>query len=96
MRKQLWLLSLLAVALASTISSRWWKRGPPRTPLAERPPLARVDFPKYETRKLANGLTVYAIEHREQPVVAIRLLIAAGAVNDPQTCREWHRSLRIY
>jgi zinc protease len=42
-----------------------------------------VEFPHYETRNLPNGLTVYAIEHREQPVVAIRLLIAAGSANDP-------------
>jgi zinc protease len=46
-------------------------------------PLAKVDFPKYETRKLSNGLQVYAIEHREQPVVTIRLMISAGAANDP-------------
>jgi zinc protease len=46
-------------------------------------PLAKLDFPAYEKRVLPNGLTVYALEHHEQPVVAIRLLIPAGAENDP-------------
>jgi zinc protease len=46
-------------------------------------PLAKVDFPGYEKRLLPNGLTVYALEHNEQPVVALRLLITAGSANDP-------------
>src|SRR5688572_14876983 len=48
------------------------------------PTLARVDFPRYETRVLGNGLTVYALPHREQPVVTLRLLINAGAERDPE------------
>jgi zinc protease len=50
---------------------------------ADPAPLEDVEFPGYQTRKLPNGLTVYAIEHREQPVVSIRLLIGAGAAADP-------------
>jgi len=46
-------------------------------------PLARVEFPTYEKRVLSNGLTVYALEYHEQPVVAVRLMIAAGADRDP-------------
>ena len=61
-----------------------FRRHPPKSlPRRSRRHSQRWTFPKYETRKLPNGLTVYAIEHREQPIVAIRLLIAAGAANDP-------------
>jgi zinc protease len=50
---------------------------------ADPQPLAKVSFPTYQTRKLPNGLTVYALEYHEQPVVSVRLVIGAGAVNDP-------------
>jgi zinc protease len=46
-------------------------------------PLGRIDFPAYEKRVLPNGLTVYALEYHEQPIVAVRLLITAGADSDP-------------
>ncbi len=37
-------------------------------------------FPKYETKKLANGLTIFAIEDHREPLVSYRLEIAtAGA-----------------
>jgi len=55
------------------------KEGPP-----EPGPLGKIEFPAYEKRVLPNGLTVYALEHHEQPVVAIRLLISAGADRDPR------------
>jgi len=57
-----------------------------RAPRDEPPtpqPLGRLDFPAYEKRVLPNGLTVYALEYHEQPVVAVRLLIGAGGENDP-------------
>src|SRR5262245_53873061 len=47
------------------------------------PPLERVDFPSYEKKVLPNGLTVYALEYHEQPLVAVRLMITAGAERDP-------------
>ncbi len=64
---------LLAVSSASA-----QKPAPP-----DPAPLGKVNFPAYLSKKLPNGLTVYALEHHEQPVVSIRMLIAAGAVNDP-------------
>jgi zinc protease len=70
-------LLLLLVAFAAAAGSA--QKPVPADPA----PLGKVTFPPYQTRKLSNGLTVYALEHREQPVVAIRLLIAAGAANDP-------------
>jgi zinc protease len=76
MRSVKWTLAL--VLLATTAIGFAQKPEPP-----DPAPLGNVDFPAYQTRKLPNGLTVYAIEHREQPVVSIRLLIAAGAAADP-------------
>ena len=57
----------------------WPREGPPR-PLAPRP----VVFPPYEIRKLANGLQVVLVNHNEQPSVSVRLLIRAGAAQDPK------------
>ncbi len=57
----------------------WPREGPPR-PLAARP----VVFPPYEIRKLANGLQVVLVNHNEQPSVSVRLLIRAGAAQDPK------------
>ncbi len=53
----------------------------------ERPPLALpardVKFPPYEMRTLANGLQIVVVQHHEQPVVTLRLLVRAGASSDP-------------
>ncbi|HEX4999818.1 MAG TPA: pitrilysin family protein [Terriglobia bacterium] len=70
-------LAVLACVLGASLSYAQYPAPP------EPPPLPKVEFPKYETRVLPNGLTVYAIQHSEQPVVSIRLLIAAGASSDP-------------
>jgi zinc protease len=43
-----------------------------------------VDFPSYEKRVLPNGLTVYALEFHEKPIVSMRLMITAGADRDPE------------
>ena len=45
-------------------------------------PAPSFSFPKYETRKLANGLTVFVVEDRRQPVVAYRLAVNAGSTMD--------------
>jgi zinc protease len=70
---------LLALLLAACTASTPADKGLPPEPR----PLGRVDFPSYEKRVLANGLTVYAMEFHEQPIVAIRLMIKAGAERDP-------------
>jgi zinc protease len=52
---------------------------------APRPLAAReVKFPPYEVRTLANGLQVVVVLHHEQPAVTMRLLIRAGAAQDPE------------
>ena len=56
----------------------WPTERPPR-PLAAR----SVNFPPYEVRTLRNGMQVIAVLHHEQPAVSMRLLIRAGAVQDP-------------
>ena len=56
-----------------------WPREAPPPALLERP----VTFPEYEIRTLANGLRVVYVGHHEQPAVTVRLLVAAGASNDP-------------
>ena len=44
----------------------------------------QVKFPPYEVRTLANGMRVLTILHHEQPVVTMRLIVGAGAAEDPQ------------
>ncbi len=56
----------------------WPSEGPPR-PLPARP----VTFPPYEIRKLPNGLQVVLVSQHEQPAVSVRMLVRAGAAQDP-------------
>ncbi|MGE0814844.1 MAG: M16 family metallopeptidase [Vicinamibacterales bacterium] len=58
---------------------RWPTERPPR-PLAAKP----VKFPPYEIRTLANGLQVVLVSQDEQPIVSARMLIRAGAAQDPK------------
>src|SRR5215831_20375093 len=69
----------LAIFLLMTSCTARAQRDEPPTPQ----PLGRVDFPSYEKKVLPNGLTVYALEYHEQPIVAVRLMITAGAERDP-------------
>jgi zinc protease len=73
------LLFMPAAAGAQTIgASNWPSERPPR-PLAARP----VAFPPYQLKTLPNGLQVLAIPWHEQPSVSMRLIIKAGAAQDP-------------
>jgi zinc protease len=58
----------------------WPSERPPR-PLASR----EVKFPPYVFKTLANGLQVIAVSHHEQPAVSLRLIVRAGAAQDPAT-----------
>lgn len=71
------LVFLLLLALASCTANAQ-DREPP-----EPKPLGKVAFPDYQKHVLPNGLTVYVLEHHEQPVVAIELLLPVGADRDP-------------
>jgi zinc protease len=67
---------LLAVGCA--YGQSWPSEGPP-PPLQARP----VDFPSYQLRTLPNGLQVLVIPHHEQPSVSFRMIVKAGAVQEP-------------
>jgi len=82
-RRTIWLgMLLVLVALAAPAFAQaiaWPIEAPPR-PL----PARDVRFPPYEIRPLGNGLQVVAVSHHEQPSVTIRLLVRAGAAQDPE------------
>jgi zinc protease len=68
-----------APAAAQQSAGAWPLEAPPR-PL----PAHDVKFPPYEIRTLANGMQVIVVPHHEQPSVAMRLLVRAGAAQDPE------------
>lgn len=64
---------------AQTIGAANWPTEQPPRPLPARP----MAFPPYELKTLANGLQVILIPHHEEPSVSMRLIIKAGAAQDP-------------
>jgi zinc protease len=72
--------ALLVATVASAQTAREWPTEPPPRPL----PARQVKFPPYEVRTLANGMQVVAVAHHEQPAVSARLLVRAGAAQDPR------------
>jgi zinc protease len=84
MKRILWLLPAIVcvVAFAAPVTAQvrnWPSERPPR-PLAAHD----VKFPPYAVKTLANGLEVIAVSHHEQPVVSLRLIVRAGAAQDPE------------
>ena len=69
----------LLTALVVAQTAQWPRESPPR-PL----PAPSVTFPPYEIRTLANGLQVVYVSQNEQPVVSVRLIVGAGAAQDPK------------
>ncbi len=78
MRYAVAVFALMLPAVASAQVADWPSEAPPR-PLAAR----EVNFPPYEIKTLANGLKVVVVQHHEQPVVTLRLLVRAGGAQDP-------------
>lgn len=70
--------SALAQSMAGQVRT-WPAERPPR-PLEARP----VKFPPYELRKLPNGMQVVIVSHHEQPSVSVRMIVRAGAAQDPK------------
>lgn len=68
-----------AVLAAHTVAAQVWPSEGPPPPLAAR----RVKFPSYKIKTLANGLQVLFVPYHEQPSVSYRLLVRAGAVQEP-------------
>jgi zinc protease len=56
-----------------------WPRESPPPPLTAR----AVSFPPYQIKTLANGLQVLVVLHHEEPSVSFRLLVRAGAMQEP-------------
>jgi zinc protease len=76
--------TLLLIGLTQPVSTyaqqkNWPTERPPR-PIAARD----VKFPPYAFKTLANGLQVIAVSHHEQPAVSLRLIVRAGAAQDPE------------
>jgi predicted Zn-dependent peptidase len=75
------LVAVLSLVSAGSVLAQvpdWPTERPPR-PLQAR----EVKFPPYQFRTLSNGLQVIAVSHREQPAVSLRLIVRAGAAQDP-------------
>jgi zinc protease len=70
--------ALFAGASGAAAQTAWPSERPP-APRASKP----VDFPPYQIRTLTNGLQVLVVNHHEQPSVSFRLLIKAGAIQEP-------------
>lgn len=78
----LFLIAALAALHPAAVSGQvtnWPAERPPR-PL----PAPDVTFPPYEIRIFPNGLRVVVVQHHEQPVVTLRMLVQAGASLDPE------------
>jgi zinc protease len=67
------------LSLGAILNAGQWPSSQPPKPLAAR----AVDFPPYQIKTLANGLQVLVVLHHEQPSVSFRLLVRAGAVQEP-------------
>ncbi|MFZ6654885.1 M16 family metallopeptidase [Undibacterium sp. TJN19] len=50
--------------------------------LAANTDAAEFRLPAFETSKLSNGLTIYLMERHDVPLIAVRAVVKAGAVND--------------
>src|SRR3954469_6828475 len=72
-------LTVLTIGIPVSAQQRNWPTERPPRALAER----SVKFPPYSMKTLANGLQVIAVSHHEQPAVSLRLLVRAGAAQDP-------------
>lgn len=80
--KQLLLIAtgLLAGVLPAAGQDRPWPSERPPRPL----PARQASFPPYEIRTLENGLQVVTVMHHEQPVISMRMIVRAGAAQDPR------------
>lgn len=71
-------LTIVLAAVSCAYGQSWPSEGPP-PPLEARP----VDFPSYQLRTLPNGLQVLVVPHHEQPSVSFRMIVKAGAIQEP-------------
>jgi zinc protease len=69
----------LAIMLTAPAAAQDWPRSAWPAPLAAH----QVAFPPYEVRTLPNGLPVLVVVYHEQPSVSFRLILRAGALQEP-------------
>ncbi len=72
-------LTLLTTIAVAQTAQQWPREFPPR-PLQPRP----VTFPAFDVKTLPNGLTVVLVSQNEQPAISIRMIVRAGAAQDPK------------
>ena len=72
--------AVATASMAAAQQTREWPSERPPRPLPARP----VKFPPYDIRKLANGLQVVLVSQNEQPAVSVRMIVRAGAAQDPK------------
>lgn len=72
-------LGAVVALVVVVVSAQGWPTERPPQPLQPR----MVDFPPYQLKTLANGLQVLVLAQHEQPSVSYRLLIKAGAMQEP-------------
>jgi zinc protease len=74
----------LALAfIAAAFGTHAAAQGIDRTKRPVAGPPAPFTFPKMETRRLANGLTVVVIENHSLPLVAVRAVVGVDSIDDP-------------
>jgi zinc protease len=72
-------LGLVLIAVGLLTAAQEWPRSTRPAPLPDRP----VAFPPYQIKTLPNGLTVLVVLHHEQPSISFRLIVRAGAMQEP-------------
>ena len=70
---------VVAVGAAGAQALQQWPKDSPPSPL----PARAVSFPPYQIKTLANGLQVLVVLHHEEPSVSFRLVVRAGAMQEP-------------
>ena len=75
-----WVLGVVVSVSPSFAQAQEWPTERAPRPLAAR----EVKFPPFQVKTLSNGMQVLTVAHHEQPAVTMRLLVRAGAAQDPE------------
>jgi len=73
------------VAIAAAPAPASAPAGPDRTSPPPKGPAPELRLPDQKKFKLSNGLAVRLVEYRRLPIVAVNLVVDAGAARDPKT-----------
>ena len=74
-----------AAAAATAAPAPAAPAGPDRTTPPAKGPAPELRLPDQKKFKLSNGLAVRLVEYRRLPIVAVNLVVDAGAARDPKT-----------